>query len=150
MNAAGRPRAPVEILLVEDSATDVELTEEAFASARIRTRLRAVSDGEAALALLRGEPPYEEALRPGLILLDLNMPRKDGREVLRELKADARLSSIPVLVLTTSGAAEDITEAYAAGANAYIRKPVQFDDFVATVRAIESFWLTVATLPPSR
>ena len=147
MSAAGRGGRPVEILLVEDSATDVELTEEAFATARIATHLRAVSDGEAALAVLRREPPHEHATRPDLILLDLNMPRKDGREVLRDLKADANLSSIPVLVLTTSGAAGDIADAYAAGANAYIRKPVQFDDFIATVQAIESFWLTVATLP---
>ncbi len=147
MSVPARRSRPVEILLVEDSATDVELTEEAFATADVETSLHVVSDGEAALAFPRGEPPHEGATRPELILLDLNMPRKDGREVLRELKADERLMSIPVLVLTTSGAAGDVAEAYAGGANAYIRKPVHFDDFIATVRAIEAFWLTVATLP---
>lgn len=147
MSAAGRSGRPVEILLVEDSATDVELTEEAFVTAGIQTRLHVASDGEAALALLRGEPPHPVAIHPDLILLDLNMPRRDGREVLRDLKADGNLSGIPVLVLTTSGAEGDVADAYAAGANAYIRKPVHFDDFVVTVRAIEAFWMTVATLP---
>ena len=142
------PRARVlDLLLVEDSRTDVELTEEALDTADIETQLHVVSDGEAALAFLRREPPHESAPRPDLVLLDLNMPRKDGREVLREMKQDERLRSIPVLVLTTSGAQEDIAEAYASGANAYIRKPVHFDDFIATMRAIEGFWMSVATLP---
>ena len=137
----------LDLLLVEDSRTDVELTEEALATARIDTRLHVVSDGEAALAFLRREPPHEAARRPDLVLLDLNMPRMDGREVLREMKQDERLRSIPVLILTTSGAQEDVAEAYARGANAYIRKPVHFEDFIATMRAIEAFWMSVATLP---
>ena len=142
------PRARLlDLLLVEDSPTDVELTEEALATADIETRLHVASDGEAALAFLRHQPPYENARRPDLVLLDLNMPRKDGREVLREMKQDERLRSIPVLVLTTSGAQEDIAEAYARGANAYIRKPVHFDDFVTTMRAVAGFWMSVATLP---
>ena len=147
MSATGGSGRPVTILLVEDSVADVELTEEAFAAAGIRTRLHVAPDGESALALLRGDPPHPEPIRPDLILLDLNMPRRDGREVLRDLKASPELCSIPVLMLTTSGAERDVSGAYAAGANAYIRKPVHFEDFVATVRAIEAFWLTVAILP---
>ena len=142
------PRSRVlDLLLVEDSSTDVELTEEALATADIETQLHVVSDGEAALAFLRRQPPHENARRPDLILLDLNMPRKDGREVLREMKQDERLRSIPVLILTTSGAQDDVAEAYASGANAYIRKPVHFDDFITTMRAIEGFWMAAATLP---
>ena len=147
MSATGGSGRAVAILLVEDSAADVELTEEAFATAGIDTRMHVAADGEAAMAVLRGDPPHPGPIRPDLILLDLNLPRRDGREVLRDLKASADLSSIPVLVLTTSNAARDVSEAYAAGANAYIRKPVHFEDFVATVRAIEAFWLTAATLP---
>lgn len=142
----GRSRV-LHLLLVEDSRTDVELTEEALASAQIETELHVVGDGEAALAFLRGQPPHEGARRPDLVLLDLNMPRMDGREVLRELKQDERLRSIPVIVLTTSGAHEDVGEAYARGANAYVRKPVHFEDFIATMRAIEAFWMATATLP---
>ena len=136
-----------DLLLVEDSRTDVELTEEALATAEIETELHVAHDGEAALAFLRREPPHQGARRPDLVLLDLNMPRMGGHQVLREMKEDERLRSIPVLVLTTSGAQEDIAEAYASGANAYIRKPVAFDDFIATLRAIEAFWMAVATLP---
>ncbi len=140
-------RRVLDLLLVEDSRTDVELAEEALASAEIETKLHVVSDGEAALSFLRREPPHEAARRPDLVLLDLNMPRMDGREVLREIKRDERLRSIPVLILTTSGAHEDVAEAYARGANAYIRKPVRFEDFIVTMRAIEAFWMSVATLP---
>jgi len=142
----GRARS-FDLLLVEDSRTDVELTEEALASAGIETDLHVASDGEAAMSFLRRQPPHEGARRPDLVLLDLNMPRKDGREVLRDIKCDERLRSIPVLVLTTSGAQEDVAEAYANGANAYLRKPVHFDDFVATMRAVEQFWMSAATLP---
>ena len=143
-----RDRARVlDLLLVEDSRTDVELTEEALAAAEIETELHVASDGEAALAFLRRKAPHQSAPRPDLVLLDLNMPRKDGREVLREMKQDEHLCSIPVLVLTTSGAQEDVAEAYASGANAYIRKPVRFDDFVAAMRAIDAFWMSVAMLP---
>ncbi len=142
----GHPRV-LDLLLVEDSRTDVELAEEALDAAGVETELHVASDGEAALAFLRREPPHQAAPRPDLVLLDLNMPRKDGREVLREMKQDERLRSIPVLVLTTSAAQEDIAEAYASGANAYIRKPVHFDDFIATMRAVEAFWMSVATLP---
>ena len=142
----GRGRV-FDLLLVEDSVTDVELTEEALATAGIETDLHVVSDGEAAMSFLRRQPPHETARRPDLVLLDLNMPRKDGREVLRDMKRDEQLRSIPVLVLTTSGAQEDVAEAYANGANAYIRKPVHFDDFIATMRAVEQFWMSAATLP---
>ena len=143
-----RGRAGVlDVLLVEDSRTDVELTEEALVAAADDAELHVAADGEAALAVLRREPPHQGAPRPDLVLLDLNMPRKDGREVLREMKQDERLRSIPVLVLTTSGADEDVAAAYAGGANAYVRKPVHFDDFVTTMRAIEAFWMSAATLP---
>ncbi len=137
----------LDVLLVEDSRSDVELTEEALAAAAIEAHLHVAADGEVALAFLRREPPHQAAPRPGLVLLDLNMPRKDGREVLREIKQDERLRSIPVLVLTTSGADEDIAAAYAGGANAYVRKPVHFDEFVATMGAIKAFWMSAATLP---
>ncbi len=143
-------RPVYNILLVEDSPTDVELTQEALLDARIANQMHVVSDGEEAMAFLRGEGQYAGRPRPDLVLLDLNLPRKDGREVLAEIKQDPALMAIPVIVLTTSGAEEDIAHSYAQRANAYIRKPVHFDDFIAAVRALEAFWLSVVTLPNAR
>ena len=138
---------PIEILLVEDSATDVLLAEEALEHAKMRNNLHVVKDGVEAMAFLRKEGKYADVPRPDLILLDLNMPRKDGREVLAAIKADNDLKSIPVVVLTTSQAQEDILEAYGLHANCYISKPVDFEQFTNVVRAIDQFWFTIVTLP---
>ncbi|MCK9875583.1 response regulator [Frankia sp. Ag45/Mut15] len=138
---------PVEVLLVEDDPGDVLMTREAFADHKLRNHLNVVSDGVEALAYLRGEGEYAGAPRPDLILLDLNLPRRDGREVLREVKADERLRRIPIVVLTTSEAEEDVLRSYDLHANAYITKPVDFDRFVAVVRHIDDFFVTVARLP---
>ncbi|EIV94509.1 response regulator [Frankia sp. QA3] len=141
------PLVPVEVLLVEDDPGDVLMTREAFEDHKLRNHLNVVSDGVEALAYLRGEGEYAGAPRPDLILLDLNLPRRDGREVLREVKADERLRRIPVVVLTTSEAEEDVLRSYDLHANAYITKPVDFDRFVAVVRHIDDFFVTVARLP---
>src|SRR4028118_991893 len=146
MNAITSGR-PIEILLVEDSATDVMLAEEALAEAKVRNNLSVVKDGVEAMAFLRKEREYSEVPRPDLILLDLNMPRKDGREVLTEVKADDNLKFIPVVVLTTSQAQEDVIRAYGLHANCYISKPVDFEQFANVVRAIDQFWFTIVTLP---
>lgn len=138
---------PVQILLVEDSPADIELTTEALAEARVANDLHVVTDGEAALAYLRREPPYAEEPRPDLVLLDLNLPGKDGREVLAEAKADPELATIPIVVLTTSAAEADILRSYELHANSYITKPVRFDEFLRTVQSLEDFWLTVVKLP---
>lgn len=140
------PKA-IEILLVEDNAGDARLAREAFRDAQVRNRLSWVSDGVEALAFLRREGKYAQAPRPDLILLDLNLPRKGGREVLTEIKADDRLQRIPVVVLTTSQAEEDIARAYQLNANCYIAKPVDLDQFMRVVKTIEDFWLTVVRLP---
>jgi CheY-like chemotaxis protein len=141
------PIVPVEVLLVEDDPGDVLMTREAFEEHRLRNHLNVVSDGEEALEYLRGEGRYVGATRPDLILLDLNLPRRDGREVLREVKNDERLRRIPVVVLTTSEAEEDVLRSYDLHANAYITKPVDFERFVAVVRHIDDFFVTVARLP---
>ena len=141
---AGRP---IEILLVEDSATDVLLAEEALEQAKMRNNLHVVKDGVEAMAFLRKEGKYADVPRPDLMLLDLNMPRKDGREVLVEVKADANFNQIPVVLLTTSQAQEDVDRAYDLHANCYISKPVDFEQFTNVVRAIDQFWFTVVTLP---
>ena len=142
---------PIEILLVEDSATDVMLAEEALEQAKKRNNLHnnlhVVKDGVGAMAFLRGEREYSGAPRPDLVLLDLNMPRKDGREVLAEVKADDNLKTIPAVVLTTSQAQEDVLKAYGLHANCYISKPVDFEQFANVVQAIDQFWFTVVTLP---
>ena len=138
---------PIEILLVEDSATDVMLAKEALEEAKLRNNLHVVKDGVEAMAFLRKEGKYSGVPRPDLMLLDLNMPRKDGREVLAEVKADDKLKYIPVVVLTTSHAQEDVLKAYGLHANCYIRKPVDFEQFANVVRAIDQFWFTVVTLP---
>lgn len=146
MNFSTAGRA-IEILLVEDSATDVLLAREALGEAKVRNNLSVVKDGVEAMAFLRKEDPYTEAPRPDLILLDLNMPRREGREVLAEVKVDDDLKQIPVVVLTTSQAQEDVLQAYGLHANCYITKPVDFDQFSQVVRAIDQFWFTVVTLP---
>jgi CheY-like chemotaxis protein len=138
---------PIDILLVEDDPGDVLMTREAFEHHKIRNNLHVVSDGVEALQFVRRETPYADAPRPGLILLDLNLPRKDGREVLAELKASPELRSIPVVVLTTSEAEEDILRSYDLYANAYVTKPVDFDRFVEVVRQIDDFFVTVVKLP---
>jgi len=138
----------VEVLLVEDNPGDVDLTREAFKEAKLRNRLSVVSDGEAAMVFLRRRGKYADAPRPDVVLLDLNLPRKDGREVLEEIKSDDHLKRIPVVVLTTSRAEEDILRAYQNHANCYITKPVDFQRFMEVVKSIEDFWLTVVRLPP--
>lgn len=138
---------PLDILLVEDSPADVRLTREALAEGKVHNRLSIASDGVEALAFLRQEGQYAGSPRPDLILLDLNLPRKDGQEVLSEIKADPDLRRIPVVVLTSSRAEEDIVRTYNLHANCYITKPVDLDQFFAIIKAIDDFWLTVVKLP---
>jgi len=138
---------PAEVLLVEDNPGDVRLTEEALKEGRILNRLSVTPDGVEALAFLRREGPYSDAHQPDLILLDLNLPKKDGREVLAEIKSDDRLRKIPVVILTTSKAEEDIVKSYRLHANCYITKPVDFEQFIGVVQSIEDFWLCVVRLP---
>jgi two-component system, chemotaxis family, response regulator Rcp1 len=145
--AFGDRSRPVEILLVEDEPGDVRLTVEALRTARVRNRIHTVEDGVEALDFLRRRPPYAAAPRPDLILLDLNLPRKDGRAVLAEIKADPALRTIPVVVLTTSRARDDVQRSYELHANCFISKPMDFNEFSAVVKSIEDFWLTVARLP---
>jgi CheY-like chemotaxis protein len=141
---------PIDILLVEDSPSDTELTVEALAAGKVVNRLSIVEDGVQAMQFLRRQGSYAQAPRPDLILLDLNLPRKDGREVLAEIKADEQLRSIPVVVLTTSQAEKDVLQAYALHANCYIAKPVDFKQFLDVVEAVEGFWLTVVKLPSEK
>ncbi len=141
------PLDVVDVLLVEDDDGDVLMTREAFEFHKIRNRLHVVNDGEQALQFLRREGEYADAPRPGLILLDLNLPRRDGREVLAELKDDPELGMIPVVVLTTSEAEEDIVRSYRLHANAYVSKPVDFERFIEVVRHIDDFFVTVVKLP---
>ncbi len=138
---------PIEILLVEDNPGDVRLTREALKEDKVRNRLHVVEDGLAALAWLRREGEYARVPRPDIILLDLNLPKKDGREVLSEIKTDKDLKRIPVVVLTTSRAEEDVLRAYNFNANCYITKPVDLEQFIRVVKAIEEFWLTIVKLP---
>jgi CheY-like chemotaxis protein len=137
----------IEILLVEDNPGDVELTREAFYEGKIGNRLNVVKDGVEALEYLRRQGAFKDAVRPDIVLLDLNLPRKGGLEVLSELKADPDLRTIPIVVLTTSRDEEDIARSYHAHANCYISKPVDFDKFMGVVRSLETFWLTVVRLP---
>jgi len=139
---------PIEILMIEDSPTDVLMAREALDHAKVLNRLHVVEDGVAAMAFLRQQGKYADTPRPGLILLDLNLPKKDGREVLAEIKADENLKLIPVVVLTTSKAEEDVFKAYGLHANCYITKPMDFSRFADVVRTIQEFWFTVVTLPP--
>ena len=138
---------PIEILLVEDNPGDVRLAKEVLTEGKLRNNLQVVGDGVEAMAFLRREKSYAEAPRPDLILLDLNLPKKDGREVLQEIKADRQFKRIPVVVLTTSDANEDILRSYDLRANCYITKPVGLDQFIRVIRSIENFWLTIVTLP---
>jgi chemotaxis family two-component system response regulator Rcp1 len=140
---------PIEILLVEDNAGDVRLTKEALKEGRVLNHLNAVEDGVEALAYLRKEGVYADRPRPDLILLDLNLPRKDGREVLAEIKQDPTLRRIPVVILTTSSAEEDILRSYGLYANCYITKPVGLDEFISVIKSIQDFWFTVVVLPPN-
>ena len=140
---------PIQILLVEDSPADRAMTVEALRGGRIINELSTAADGEIAMAFLRREDPFTDAPRPDLIILDLNLPRKDGREVLAEVKADADLKSIPVIVLTTSSAGSDILQMYRLQAAAYVTKPVGFDAFLQAVAGIEDFWLSLVRLPPA-
>lgn len=144
---AERISRPVEILLVEDNPGDARLTREALREGKLDNHLHHVRDGVEALAFLRREGAYDKVPTPDLILLDLNLPRKDGREVLDELKQDPVLRLIPVVVLTTSEAEEDVLRSYQLHANCYITKPVELEKFIAIVRSIENFWLAIVTLP---
>jgi CheY-like chemotaxis protein len=139
---------PIEVLLVEDDPGDVLMTQEAFDEHKVRNRLTVVSDGAEALSYLRREGQYADAVRPDLILLDLNLPRRDGREVLAEVKEDSDLCQIPVVVLTTSAADEDILRSYQLHANAYVTKPVDFESFISVIRQIDQFFVSVVKLPP--
>lgn len=138
----------IEILMVEDNPGDVRLTREALKHHKVSNELHVVEDGVAALDFLHRRPPYEQAPRPDLVLLDLNLPRKDGRQVLASIKSDELLKTIPVVILTTSQAEEDVVRAYKLNANCYVTKPVDFEQFKRIVQGIEQFWLTVVTLPP--
>jgi CheY-like chemotaxis protein len=138
---------PIEILMAEDNPADVRLTREALKDGRVLNNLTIAEDGEVTMALLRKEGAYADAPTPDLILLDLNLPRKDGREVLAEIKSDEKLKRIPVVILTTSKAEEDILLTYDHHANCYITKPVDLENFLRVVRSVEDFWLSIVTLP---
>jgi two-component system, chemotaxis family, response regulator Rcp1 len=147
---ANRPRhGPIDILLVEDNPGDVRLTREALKEARVRNTVHVVPDGVEAMAFFRRQGPYVSAPRPDLVLLDLSLPKKDGRTVLAEVKSDPDLRRIPVVVLTTSRAERDILGAYDLHANAYVAKPVDFERYAVVVESIEDFWLDAVTLPSS-
>ncbi len=139
---------PIEILLVEDNPGDVRLTIEALKEGKVSNKINVVMDGMDAMAFLHREGKYKDAPVPDLILLDLNLPKKNGREVLAEIKVDSKLKHIPVVVLTTSQAEKDIIMTYNMHANCYITKPVDFDQFIGVVKSIENFWFTVVKLPP--
>jgi len=138
---------PVEILLVEDNAGDVGLIEEVFEEAKIRNNIHVAEDGEEAISFLHGKGKFSGSPRPDIIILDLNLPKKDGREVLREIKADENLHNIPVIVLTTSNAEKDILKSYDLHANAYVTKPLDFNQFMKVIESIENFWLEIIRLP---
>jgi len=139
---------PIEVLLVEDNPGDAQLTRIALEDSKISIHLNVVEDGVEAMAFLRKQEKYAKAAQPHIVLLDLNLPRKDGREVLAEIKGDENLKRIPVVILTTSQAEEDILQAYNLYANCYITKPVDFDQFVKIVQSIENFWFAIVKLPP--
>ncbi|MBI3585196.1 MAG: response regulator [Nitrospinae bacterium] len=139
----------IEILLIEDNPGDARLVVEALKEGKVRNKLSIVEDGDEAMEFLRKEGRHEKAPHPDLILLDLNLPKKDGREVLKEIKSDENLMRIPVVILTTSQAEEDIMKTYNYHANCYITKPVDLDKFIKVVEAIEGFWLTIVKLPPN-
>lgn len=139
---------PIDILLVEDNPADVRLTTEALKEEKIYNNLHVVNDGVEAIAFLRKDGKYAKAVRPDLILLDLNLPKKDGREVLKEIKSDDHLKTIPIVVLTVSKAEEDILKSYNLHANCYITKPVDLKQFTKVAKSIQEFWFTIVKLPP--
>ena len=145
---APRPFRPIEILMVEDNPGDVRLTREALKGGKVSNEMHVVTDGVAALDFLYRRGAHADAPRPDLVLLDLNLPKKDGREVLSAMKSDPGLKAIPVVILTTSQAEEDVIRAYNLSCNCYVTKPVDFEQFTRIVQAIEQFWLTIVTLPP--
>jgi two-component system, chemotaxis family, response regulator Rcp1 len=147
MELIGENAKPVEILLVEDSPGDVRLTREAFKDAKVHLNLHVAPDGAEAMAFLRRDGKYAHVPRPDLILLDLNLPKKDGRAILTEIKEDPKLKSIPIVILTTSRSEEDILRSYQLHANCYITKPVDLDGFLKVVKSIDNFWLSVVNLP---
>jgi chemotaxis family two-component system response regulator Rcp1 len=146
-DTTGSRPLPIEVLLVEDSAGDVRLTREALKDAKVHISLHVASDGIEAMAFLDRQGVHAHAPRPDLILLDLNLPKKDGREVLKEIKESAALKSIPVVILTTSASSEDVLNSYRLHANCYITKPVDLDGFLTVVQSIDNFWLSVVKLP---
>jgi chemotaxis family two-component system response regulator Rcp1 len=148
MNADGIHNRPLDILLIEDSPGDVRLTQEAFRNAGTSIHLHVAPDGVAAMTFLKRQGPHRDAPRPDFILLDLNLPKMDGREVLSHIKEDADLKTIPTIILTTSDAEADILTSYQLHANCYLNKPVQLDAFEAVVKTVNDFWLTMAKLPP--
>ena len=141
------PIKPVEILLVEDNLGDIDLTREALENGKLHNTLHVVRDGEAAMDFLRNKGEYADAPRPGLVILDLSLPKKDGREVLAEMRSDKDLKSIPVAILTSSKSDEDILNSYKLHANCFITKPIELGQFIKVVQAIEEFWLTIVKLP---
>lgn len=143
-----KERIPIEILLVEDNPGDVRLTQEALKEGKVANNLNVVNNGEDALSFLKREGKFSDAVKPDLILLDLNLPRKDGRELLEDIKSDESLKCIPVVILTTSKATEDIVKTYEFHANCYITKPVDMDQFMIVIKSIEDFWMSVVKLPP--
>jgi two-component system, chemotaxis family, response regulator Rcp1 len=150
MNHNSTDLRPIEILLIEDNPGDVDLTKEALQEAKVRNRLHVVDDGAKAVDFLYKRGAYADVPRPDIILLDLNLPKKDGRQVLEEVKADPQIAEIPVVILTTSQAEEDIIRSYQLHANCYITKPVDFKQFMHVVKSIEEFWLTVVKLPSKK
>jgi len=140
--------SPIEILMVDDDPGDVRITQEALKDAKVRNNLSVAKDGEEAMAFLRREGLHKNAPRPDIIFLDLNMPRKNGFETLKEIRADPTLASIPVVILTTSGAEKDIIESYKLHANCYVTKPVELDQFLHVIQQMEEFWLNIVSLPP--
>lgn len=148
MSSTAQADHAINVLLVEDSLPDVELTQQAFKDAKFCNPLFVVRDGEQALRFLRRQTPFENAERPDLVLLDLNLPKVNGREVLAAIRADPRLSLLPVVILTTSQSEEDVIRSYQLKANAYVTKPVDASSFISIVRQIQHFWISVVTLPP--
>jgi CheY-like chemotaxis protein len=147
MKTIGTDAAPIEVLLVEDSLGDVRLTQEAFKDAKVHINLHVAPDGAEAMAFLKREGKYASVARPDLILLDLNLPKKDGRRVLEEIKESVTLRTIPVVILTTSASEADVLRSYHLHANCYITKPVDLEGFLKVVKSIDQFWLSVVKLP---
>lgn len=150
MSTAATLGRPVEILLVEDSPSDAGLTRAALENTTVPVNVHLVENGEDAMSFLRHGDGYANAPRPDFVLLDLNLPKKDGREVLADIRSDEDLESIPIIVLTTSGAPEDVAQSYKLRANCYVQKPVDLNEFMNAIKSLDRFWFTYATLPPSR